>query len=62
MAAKKKDSIQINPKNEGKFTDFAKEHHMTVAAMAGYVLMHKSMFSSGRIKQANFARNAKKWN
>lgn len=58
----KKGAIHINPAHKGDFTAKAKAHKMGVQAFARYVLSHKGQFDAGTIKQANFARNSKKFN
>ncbi|MEM4326250.1 MAG: hypothetical protein QXU40_03035 [Candidatus Pacearchaeota archaeon] len=60
MVNKKK--IYIKPANRGKFTRWAKRHGFSsVQAAARHVLANKEKYSSGVVKMANFARNAKKW-
>jgi hypothetical protein len=59
---KKGGSININPKNKGKFTRFAKRKNMGVQEAAKHVLANKDDYSSTTVKRANFARNASKWN
>lgn len=54
------DKIKINPKNKGKFTRYAKSKGMTVQAAAKKVLADPKA-SPALKKEANFARNAKKW-
>lgn len=54
-------SIQIKPSREGLFTAKAKRAGMSVQAYARKVLAKKSKASAATRKQANFARNAKKW-
>jgi hypothetical protein len=54
-------AIKINPKNKGKFTAKAKANGMSVQEYAGKVLSPKSKASGALKKEANFARNAKKW-
>ena len=53
--------ININPKNEGKFTASAKQHGMSVQAFAAHVMANKDKFSSLMVQRANFARNARKF-
>jgi hypothetical protein len=60
MAAKS--GIHINPKNKGKFTAKAKAHGESVQQYAAEVLKPGSKASPATKKQANFARNARKWN
>ena len=55
-----KSGIHINPANKGKFTAKAKAAGMGVQAYARKVLASKNA-SPATKKQANFARNAKKW-
>jgi hypothetical protein len=54
--------IYINPKNKGKFTKKAKAAGMGVQEFARHVLANKDDYPTSTVKQANFARNAKKWN
>ena len=54
--------IHLNPAHKGDFTAFAKRMGMTVQQCAAYVLNHKDKFSPERVKQANFARNARLFN
>lgn len=56
-----KSGINIKPSREGLFTAKAKRAGMGVQAYARYVLANKGRFSAATVKQANFARNAKKW-
>lgn len=53
--------IRIKPSNRGAFTAKAKRAGKSVSAYAAYVLANKSRFSAATVKQANFARNARKW-
>jgi hypothetical protein len=53
--------IYINPKNKGKFTKKAKAAGMGVQEFARHVLANKDDYPTSTVKQANFARNAKKW-
>jgi len=59
---KKGGSININPKNKGKFTRFAKRKNMGVQEAARHVLANKDDYSPTTVKRANFAHNASKWN
>lgn len=52
----------INPKNKGLFIKFAKSKNLTVQQAANKVLNNKEDYSTKRIQQANFAKNASKWN
>ncbi len=54
------DPIKIKPQNKGKFTAKAKAQGMSVQAYAAKVLADKKA-SPALKKEANFARNAKKW-
>jgi hypothetical protein len=54
-------AIHIKPANKGKFTAKAKAHGMGVQAYAKKVLAAGSHASAATKKQANFARNAKKF-
>lgn len=55
-------SIHIKPENRGKFTAKAKAAGKGVQQYAAQVLKKGSSASPATKKQANFARNAKKWN
>ena len=61
MPKKKKSPIQLDPENEGKFTEKAKRRDMTVQQFAAYVLAHPEDFPPNTRRQANFARNAAHW-
>lgn len=54
-------AIHIKKSHKGKFTAWAKRHHMTVSEATRKVMGNKSHYSAGVVKMANFARNAKKW-
>lgn len=53
--------IKIKAANRGKFTAKAKRAGMSVPAYAAKVLKPGSKASAETRKQANFARNARKW-
>lgn len=56
-------SINIKPENKGKFTAKANAAGMGVQAFANKVLgASKGTYSPSTRRQANFARNASKWN
>lgn len=55
-------AIKIKPANKGKFTAKAKRAGMSVPAYAKKVLRKKSRSTAETKAQANFARNARKWN
>ncbi len=55
-----KDPIHIKKSHEGLFTEKAKKAGMSVQAYAAKVL-NDPKASAATKKQANFARNAKKW-
>jgi len=58
----KKSSIKINPKHEGDFTAKAKKAGMGVQAYAKKVLAApEGKYSAATRKQANFAKNARKF-
>ena len=59
---KKQSPIKINPANKGKFTAKAKASGETVQQKVAVVLAPGSKASPATKKQANFARNAAKWN
>lgn len=56
------DPIAIKPKNEGKFTRWAKAHGFkTVQEAAKHVMANKARYTPEVVKMANFASNAAKW-
>lgn len=55
-------SIHIKPSHRGKFKAAANRAGMEVQEYASNILANKDNFSSERVKQAVFARNASKWN
>lgn len=57
---KKKSQIRIKPENKGKFTAKAKRAGMSVQEYARKVMSNPNAPAALR-KQANFARNAKKF-
>ena len=54
--------IHIKKSHEGLFTAKAKRAGLSVSAYASKVLKKGSGASASTKKQANFARNARKWN
>lgn len=56
-----KSKIRIRKSREGVFSAKARRAGMTVAAYARKVLAKGSRASAATKKQANFARNARKW-
>jgi len=56
-----KSGIKIKPSHEGLFTAKAKKAGMSVQAFAAKVLANKDKYPASTVKQATFARNAKKW-
>ncbi len=54
-------AINIKPSHKGRFTAWAKSHGMSVQEAASHVMANKSKFSPGIVKEANFARNARKF-
>ena len=58
----KKNKIHIRKSREGLFSAKAKRAGMGVQAYARKVLAKGSRASAATKRQANFARNAKKWN
>jgi hypothetical protein len=54
-------AIKIKKANRGKFTRKAKKAGMSTGAFAKKVLKKGSKASAATKKQANFARNARKW-
>jgi hypothetical protein len=67
MPPKKKDDIEINPKNEGKFTASAKRAGKSVQAYATEVIRKykgkKGLTEAQKtlLRRAVFAKNASKW-
>ena len=57
-----KSGININPKNKGKFTAWAKKRGMSVAEAADKVMANKDKYSKEVVKMANFAKNARSFN
>jgi len=53
--------IHIKKSRTGLFTAKAKRAGMTVQAYASKVLAHPENYDTATRKQANFAKNAKKW-
>ena len=53
--------IQINPENKGKFTKKADAKGKSVQEFANEVMRNKEDYSTVTVKQANFAKNAKKF-
>ena len=58
----KRNKIRIRKSREGLFSAKAKRAGMGVQAYARKVLAKGSRASASTKRQANFARNAKKWN
>ena len=58
----KRNKIRIRKSREGLFSAKAKRAGMGVQAYARKVLAKGSRASAATRRQANFARNAKKWN
>ena len=58
----KKNKIHIRKSREGLFSAKAKRAGMGVQAYARKVLAKGSRASASTKRQANFARNAKRWN
>lgn len=61
MTDKKQNPIHIKKENVGKFTEWAKRHGHKGVTDAAIQEGLASRLASVR-KQANFARNARKWN
>lgn len=55
-------TIKIKPENKGKFTNKANMKGLSVQEFANKVLNNKENYNISTIKQANFAKNANKWN
>jgi hypothetical protein len=53
--------ININPANEGKFTEWAAKRGMTVQEAANKVMANRSKYTADVVKMANFAKNAAGW-
>lgn len=54
--------IEIDPEHEGDFTEKAERAGKSVQEYARIVLnAKKGRFPAATVRQANFARNAKKW-
>ena len=53
--------IHIKKANRGKFTEWAKAHHMGVQEAASHVMANKENYSPTIVKRANFAKNAAGW-
>ena len=53
--------IEIKKSHKGLFTRKAKEHGSTPAKYAAHVLANKDKYTAETVKQANFARNARKF-
>lgn len=59
--ARKKSGIKIKKSKQGAFSAKAKRAGMSTSAYANKVLKKGSKASAATKKQANFARNARKW-
>lgn len=57
-----KSGIEIDPKNEGKFTAWAKSRGMTVKQAYNKVMSNTKAYPPSVVKMANFAKNAAGWN
>ena len=57
-----KSKIHIKKSREGLFTRKARAAGMTPAGYARKVLANPKRYSAATRRQANFARNARKWN
>jgi len=57
-----KSGIEIDPKNEGKFTAWAKSRGMSVSEAANKVMSNTEAYPPSVVKMANFAKNAAGWN
>ncbi len=56
-----KSGIEIDPKNEGKFTAWAKSRGMTVKQAYNKVMSNTKAYPPSVVKMANFAKNAAGW-
>tara|TARA_Y100000590_G_scaffold197122_1_gene223877 strand:+ start:178 stop:408 length:231 start_codon:yes stop_codon:yes gene_type:complete len=66
MSRRRRRSIRINPKMRGVFTRKAKKNHMSVQKYARYIIKkYKGKTKNKRelklLRQAVFAKTAKKW-
>ena len=57
-----KSGIHINPKKKGVFTAKARAAGESVQEFASHVMANKEDYPASTRKQANFARNATKFN
>lgn len=55
-------TIKIKPENKEKFTNKANMRGLSVQEFANKVLNNKENYNTSTIQQANFVRNANKWN
>lgn len=55
------DPIHIKESRRGAFTRAAKAARRSVTEEEDYVLSHKDKEPARLVKEANFARNARKW-
>ena len=53
--------ININPANEGKFTEWANKRGMTVKEAANKVMANREKYTADVVRMANFAKNAAGW-
>ena len=56
-----KSGIEINPKNKGKFTRWAKARGMSVKEAYNKVMSNTDAYPPSVVKMANFAKNAAGW-
>ena len=56
-----KSKIKIKKSHAGLFTAKARRAGMTPAGFARKVLANRKRYSASTVRQANFARNARKW-
>ncbi len=56
-----KSGIEIDPKNKGKFTAWAKSRGMTVKQAYNKVMSNTKAYPPSVVKMANFAKNAAGW-
>jgi len=50
-------TVMIEPSHRGRFTEWAKEHKMSVAEAANHVMANKDKYDKHVIMMANFAKN-----
>jgi Zn-dependent oligopeptidase len=56
-----KSGIHIKESHKGRFTAKAKARGMSVSAFANQVMANPSRYAPATVKQASFAKSARKW-